>query len=298
MKRLLFFVLFLLIPAVLPGTGRSIDCEDPDRYEDVRTCLAIELRDSDAKINDTYRALMQKSDEAGKKKLRNDQRTWLKTRDSVCNLDSTESDREKWMQAILQNQRKTVCVIRFTRQRVSELTAMVARKERPVPEPKPAPVGPSPARITLPPPEQHALYEIHSPMSHSKGKWYFEAYINRGAIAKVADATFAFGIMGSVENFHTTVNVRRQWVNASPVRLGIAVDLDNGKYYSSVNGAWKDAPGSAGGMDVKLGRSYRVAVESSVSMAGFTRDGIIQVNFGEQPFAYAMPAGYRPFAER
>ena len=57
-------------------------------------------------------------------------------------------------------------------------------------------------------------------------------------------------------------------------------------------------PGSARGLDVKLGRQYRAFVISSVAMNGLIAKQLIQINFGDRPFAYAMPPGYRPFAER
>jgi hypothetical protein len=49
---------------------------------------------------------------------------------------------------------------------------------------------------------------------------------------------------------------------------------------------------------VKLGVPYHVYLESSSPLGTFLQRGLIKVNLGERPFAYALPDGYRPFAQQ
>ena len=82
------------------------------------------------------------------------------------------------------------------------------------------------------------------------------------------------------------------------VRVGFALDLEAGKLYVRRNGAWpRGVPGSSGGMDLKLGRTYRCGADSTALVAPLVEKGFLQLNFGEKAFSYSMPDGYRPFAE-
>ena len=112
-------------------------------------CLAQDLRDSDKRINAVYKALMGNLDEAGQKTLRDEQRAWLKPRDKACALDTKESDREKWLQGILADQGRTLCVVRYTFSRVTELdTQLQAKAATPPADLPPAPSAPVVAKAT------------------------------------------------------------------------------------------------------------------------------------------------------
>ncbi len=54
-------------------------------------------------------------------------------------------------------------------------------------------------------------------------------------------------------------------------------------------------PGTAQGIDVKLGRTYKGRIISSVPLAGLIKDDIVSFNFGERPFSYPIPDGYALF---
>jgi hypothetical protein len=50
--------------------------------------------------------------------------------------------------------------------------------------------------------------------------------------------------------------------------------------------------------EMKLGRDYGARFTSTVAMGSLLDQKLVQVNFGEKPFDYPMPPGYRPFSER
>jgi hypothetical protein len=51
--------------------------------------------------------------------LRNDERSWLRTRDSTCGVASSQGNRTAWFADLLRDYQKTVCVVRLTNERVA-----------------------------------------------------------------------------------------------------------------------------------------------------------------------------------
>jgi uncharacterized protein YecT (DUF1311 family) len=288
MKRLSVLVCGICIGLVTPAF--ALDCDTPQTDADVAACLEAELRDSDTHINHTYQTLMGQLDDVKKGALRDEQRAWLKKRDGACQLDRRESDRERWLQAILKDYKKTVCVVRFTRARVEQLERQLATLATPA-----APAQPvTPLAL-----EDNDRYEVRAQTRHNKGKWYFEVQLNPGEIARTAETALWVSFYSAEGAVGRLLNIRRRDVGQPIVRLGLALDLDNGKCYSHADGVWRrGAPGSAGGLDVKLGRDYGAQVTSSVAMGELLDKKLIQINFGEKAFDYPMPPGYRPFIER
>lgn len=270
-------------------------------------CLAQDLRDSDKRINAVYKALMGNLDEAGKTALRDEQRAWLKRRDKACTLDTKESDREKWLQGILADQGRTLCVVRYTFSRVTELDAQLqAKAATPPADLPPAPsapvqLKPAAAAPAILPAASRLVddgYALEATAARRTGKWYYEVWIDRGGIAKLGDALVRLGYVGPESGVSNMVSVRRKGADLPPVSFALAIDLDNGKYYARLNGMWNYLPGSNGGLDVKLGRDWRALVQSSTDLEALLRAGLVKVNLGERPFEYALPDGYRPYSEK
>jgi uncharacterized protein YecT (DUF1311 family) len=286
------FVLFLALPGHAECAG-----------DDIKACLAQDLRDSDKRINAAYQSLMSSQDEAGKKSLRDEQRAWLKARDKACGLDNKESDREKWLQAILADQDKTVCVVRYTFQRVSQFDAMIAKQA----SAKPADLPPAPKAPELaghaPSPQAVSYltffddgYAVRSTASYMTGKWYYEVQINRDAIAALGDVLLSTGFRTNETGVSHMDSIRRKMVGAGPINLGLAIDLDNGFVYVRINGAWMQQPGQVSPLQVKLGRPYWVSLNSSSEIREFINRGLVKIDLGHEPFRYALPEGYKPFS--
>jgi uncharacterized protein YecT (DUF1311 family) len=293
------------ITALTPGPAMSavradsrtyLLCDNPQSDTEVSACIEAELRESDLRINQRYQDLMAKLSEDGKRELRADQRAWIKRRDSSCGSTSNESSRESWFQSLLKDYRKTVCIVRFTRTRVTYLENRLTAPPSPVPT-----VSQQYPKSALP----HAAvgnedqYELRAQHGHTRGKWYFEVKVAAGEIAKNVETTVQMGFSTPGLTVGRLLNLRKRDADAPTFRLGFALDLDNGKYYAHTNGIWRNgSPGSAEGVDIKLGREYKAVISSSTSLSELVRDGLVDANFGQRPLEYAMPPGYRPVAER
>lgn len=299
-----------LVLAAVVALGWSVpawaECGANAGEGELRECLAQDLRDSDKRINAVYKALMGSLDEAAKVTVRDAQRAWLKKRDRACDLDSKETDREKWLQGILADQERSVCVVRYTFTRVAELDALLTAKGPAAPaDLPPAPVAPA---VLAPAAQAAALpatlaaadegYALVSRTRHQTGRWYYEVWIDRAGLAARGDMLMNVGFAGSgTSGVVRSVNVRRSHVGAPPVVLGLAIDLQQGAVYIRHNGEWKAAPGSNGGTEVKLGRDWSAGLTASTELTELVRAGLIKINLGERPFDYALPDGYRPLAE-
>jgi uncharacterized protein YecT (DUF1311 family) len=253
---------------------------------EVAEYLEAELRESDAKINESYQALMRQLGEPARSSLRGEQRAWLRNRDQACALDSQETNRERWFRTILKDPKKTVCVVRFTRARTAQLEDMLANRNEAVD---------LEAQDEL---ANNALYEVFSKRSPNQGKWYFEVFLNGGEIARQAETAAVVAFSSANARHGALLNFRKRDIGAAPTVVGLAIDLDNGELYYRFDGAWQAAPGSAEGEDIKLGQSFRAEVSTSVALDRLVDADLIRVNFGDEPFTYDIPAGYQPVDSR
>jgi uncharacterized protein YecT (DUF1311 family) len=290
-NRILPCLFVLLLSAVVNGAYAD-ECDDPRSSVQIAECLGRDLRDADAKINSSYKELMGKLKESDKVNLRQTQRNWIKDRDAVCHLDSKESNRERWYQALLRDYAKTVCVTRYTRQRTSELETMLVNLSSPQ-NANPPQKSPAPPAVA---------YDKKPLTPHSSGKWYFEFAVNYGEVVKIEPCVLSVGVIDAKQGFSTGIldNIRPRHANKDAVRYGFAVDLDNGKLYISTNGAWESGePGSNLGFDLKLGRDYFGQFDVSAdSMDPYLKRKALVPNFGDSAMIYAVPTGYRPWRNK
>ena len=248
--------LFVLLLSVLSGGAYADECDEPKSSEKIAQCLGKDLRESDGKINSSYNEVMGKLNEGEKANFRRAQRTWIKDRDAVCQLDSKESNRERWYQALLKDYVRTVCVTRYTRQRTTELQSLLARLSSPH-------IGLSPKAGSAAPASPEAstnpgvAYDDKPVTVHASGKWYFELTINYGEAIRIEPCVVTVGVWDRQKFSGILDNIRPRDGNKDALRYGFAVDLDNGKLYVSHNGAWVHGePGSNLGQDLQLGRDY------------------------------------------
>jgi uncharacterized protein YecT (DUF1311 family) len=288
----LAFVVVTLFLALDSGAARA-QCDNPKTSEQRAQCVGEELRGADRTINRVYGDLMKSLTPADRTTLRNEQRAWLKSRDQVCGLTWSKGDREVWLADLLRDYQKTVCVVRLTNERVQSLNNYQQSNS----------VASAPAASAAS--DSTPLYDLYTREAKTKGKWYFEVKIDEPAIQKLAEATFSIGIVQAVSeadaanekggSYGNLITIRRIDKNVAIYTVGYAIDLDNGKIYSSDNGAWEDgAPGSSGGIDLLRGRNYKGEFSSSVSITPFLNAHHLDVNFGDRPFAYHLPDGYSP----
>jgi uncharacterized protein YecT (DUF1311 family) len=297
-----------IVGLVLAATAARADCSNGTSDAEIKACLGQELRDSDQRINAVYKAIMASRDDPGKIALRDQQRAWLKSRDKACTLDNKEPDREKWLEAILTDESKTVCVVRYTFARVGELDELLKQAGGASSDLPAAPQAPKFADETAPSPipawnrfiYSDEDYQLRSNVSHDRGKWYFEMQIDGGRIALLGDVLLTVGFRAAAPQqggvIHL-VNIRHTHTDMPVVHVGFAIDLDNGAVNARNNGVWSQPPGSAGSSEVKLNRAYQVFLEGSSPLDSLVRRELVTINLGEKPFEYAIPDGYRPFSE-
>ncbi len=278
--------------AILPVAAHA-DCAAPSGDAERAQCIGQDLRRSDVEINDTYGQVRGHLSPEGQSDLRHQEIAWIKVRAQACHVDTKEPDRDRWIANLLHDYSKTVCVVRFTERRVAELRAQEAALVQP------APATPPPQQ-TLPQVDyDHAgvgdIYELVAHKTPATGKWYFEVLLNQGEIARDASAVMFVGVQGlGFSNVGTLHAIHRRHIGQPPVNIGVALDLDGGKLYIRVDGGWRQQPGSAAGLDLKLGRPYEAKLTSSVPLGSYLDRGLVQVNFGQHAFTYALPDSYVP----
>ncbi len=284
-------VLISLALAFAAASTRA-QCDNPKTDAQRVQCIGDELRGSDRTINRVYGELMKSLSPDDRIKLRDDQRAWIKRRDLTCNITWSKGDREAWLADLLLDYQKTVCVVRFTNERVEALNNY--QKSNTV-----EPSTPSAAQ------QSDLLYDLSTKQGLTKGKWYFEVKVDYSAIRSIAESAIFVGVIQAApeaaaanqqgNSYGSLLTIRRTDTHSVPVTIGFAVDLDNGKLYESENGAWSGgSPGSSGGLDLLRGRSYKGWVTSSVTLNPFFKAHAFDVNFGDRAFIYHTPDGYSP----
>jgi uncharacterized protein YecT (DUF1311 family) len=276
--------------------------------EEVVECLAQDLRDSDRRINADYQTLIVGLDEAGKSELRAEQRAWLKKRAQACGLDTRKTDREEWLRFVLADQARTICTVRWTFARDSELHGMLARQFAGPPtlllEPSDRVLG-----ITFPGPSPHSAddeafgflddgYMARSSIGHDRGKWYAEVFVDWPAIVELGDTLVAPGFFSAEHRGQVRLlRIRSGQLFARSINMAMAIDIDNGFVYFRERGSWDVLPGLVTSTQVQSGILYYVSIEGSSDIRELMRRGLIKVNLGATRFEYQVPAGYKPFIE-
>ena len=280
--------------ALMPISAQA-QCDNPKTSEQRAQCVGDELRGADRTINRVYGDLMKSLSPEDRTTLRDQQRAWIKNRDLTCGLTWSKGDREAWLNDLLKDYQKTVCVVRLTDERVQELNNYQKTNS----------VASTPATRSVAS-DATPLYELYTREPRTSGKWYFEVKVDEPAIQRLAEATFSTGVVQAVAangasnerggSYGSLITIRRIDKNVEIYTLGFAVDLDNAKLYISQNGSWMDGkPGSSGGLDLLRGRAYKGEFTSSTSLNQFLSTHNLDVNFGDRAFAYHLPDGYSPF---
>jgi len=292
-SSVLFALVAVILLLALAPSGVQAQCDNPKTSAQRAQCVGDELRGADRTINRVYGDLMKSLSVADRGTLRNEQRSWIKMRDENCGLTWSKGDREAWLADLLQDYQKTVCVVRLTNDRVQALYDY--QKSNAIVAPSARAAGS----------DSTPVYDLFTQEPKTRGKWYFEVKVDEPAIQKLAEATFSTGVVQAIADegaanerggsYGTLITIRRIDKNVELYTLGYAVDLDNGKLYTSMNGEWDGgSPGSSGGLDLIRGRAYKGELSSSVSLNPFLSAHLLDVNFGGRAFAYHMPDGYSP----
>ncbi|HVE10533.1 MAG TPA: lysozyme inhibitor LprI family protein [Paraburkholderia sp.] len=85
MRAPIFYAAMLLIVSSSVLAAQP-DCANAVTQADMDQCASISLKASDAKLNQTYKALLAKVSKDGKVKLQKAQRAWIGWRDAQCDF--------------------------------------------------------------------------------------------------------------------------------------------------------------------------------------------------------------------
>src|SRR5580692_4093302 len=293
--KLFLRCVILSIFVFLAANAAQAQCDNPKTDAARADCIKTELKGSDSTINRTYGELMKSLSLDDRITLRNEQRAWLKTRDQSCGITWSKGDREAWFADLLKDYQKTVCVVRLTNARVLALGSYQTSNS----------VAPAANSAPAASADGELVYDMQSNEPKTRGKWYFEVKVDGAAIQKLAEVTLFIGVEQSQpeqgaanENGEGTgsfVMIRRNNKTPDSGTLGFAVDLDNGKLYTSQDGAWEGGgPGTAGGIDLLKGRTYKAYLSSSSAVNPFLKTHALDLNYGARAFVYHVPDGYKP----
>lgn len=262
----------------------AIECNDP-KFGVASICASSNLIRSDLEMNSAYKWLIVKLELAKATKLKSDQIAWIKERNNVCKLSSDDTRGGNWFSKVLKNPTKSICVMRYSNARTVELNSMIEKQK-------------SLTSIAQHPSQDYIHY---SEVTHEHGLWYFEVLVNAGEIAQVTPVDVALLCKPSDPNeFLPAVGLHANYkpmVNVTGENLiGLALDLNKGKLYDSMNGKWQHGkPGSSDGFDVSLGHPLICGIQTNEPVENLLERKLIEVNFGARPFVYTPPPEYKPY---
>ena len=153
-----------------------------------------------------------------------------------------------------------------------------------------------------------AYTDAWSDRAYSAGKVYFEGKMRvTGALAGHTHANIGLCLargetIESSSGKTTLIGHGQQKLYSDGDLFGIAADMEQQRLYFHVNGTWiTGKPDSNNGLPLEKNKQYRACLFAAGTTSGEVKEGkprsdtTWEVNFGEQPFAKPMPAGYQAF---
>ena len=158
---------------------------------------------------------------------------------------------------------------------------------------------------------QHRL--IRATMAMSSGKYYWEVNVNNSAFVDMvgiinssynatdnttvnANNGFAYGYSTSTGNWYVGTNWTSDGTTPSAFPssgiIGVAFDADNGKLYFSRNNTWINSANPSAGTGANATYTGN-ETEFLPAISIYNNTGTWRVNFGQRPFAYTPPTGYK-----
>lgn len=189
MSRLGACLLALALSAIAAAPAFALDCANPKTTAEKSACVEQSLRDADHNIDAVYRDLRAKLDDAGKKRVRDEQLAWLNVRNVLCGIDSGKGDREAWLRSILKDSAKAACVTRATLERIDQLSRSTATASAPsLPVPSVPSTAVAPAQTVSPPQAAPALSQSRAQLSQQAPNPYAQTgYPSRGSLSGSLD---------------------------------------------------------------------------------------------------------------
>ena len=137
-----------------------------------------------------------------------------------------------------------------------------------------------------------AISDFVLPIGHGKsGKWYAEVTVEAALAKQMASSQFKLGIDNVNTFFAVTGGVLEEDEKSNV--FGLALDLDARTFN------WRDNTSrllSGDGAPLKPNdKPYGIRVSLDKNLATLLKYGAVQINYGQAPFKFPMPAGYSPW---
>lgn len=149
---------------------------------------------------------------------------------------------------------------------------------------------------------------IFSTIAVSSGKWYWEitptAISSGGCMVAVTSSAYEYKTANLASGddgygYYTTGNkynpsTATSYGNTFTTNdvIGVALDMDNGKIYFSKNGTFQNSGNPVAGTNAAF-TSISGTYSPSVSNGGAGSSCTVEANFGQRPFAYTAPSGFK-----
>lgn len=104
---------------IRPAMAKCLDKADANTYMD-RQCYQIESTYQNKRINGAYKLLLVQQDANGKARLRDEERKWIKQRDSACVLSEPDAGQSEILD-------RDECLISETANRATELESRLSK---------------------------------------------------------------------------------------------------------------------------------------------------------------------------
>jgi uncharacterized protein YecT (DUF1311 family) len=297
-----FFRTLALLILYLCTAHSHAECSSTSSKEVLQSCLAQDLWDSDLRINTIYNVLIENLNEIERNNLRNEQLNWFKNRSKACALSSRESNRGKWLLGILANEDQALCVIQHTFSRVVQMELLLKQKfPTQIINAPPAPQAPvfssssSTIKNTLPTELTYdeENYRISSTKEHPSGSWYYEIWIDRAKIAQLGSILISPGIASAKSIASPLINIRQNYIEPTPLIVGIAINLNQRNIQFHYNGVWQTPIDLSNEPGFTKNNAYKLAVQTTCPINELIERNLIKINLGENSFAFPPSSEYQ-----
>jgi hypothetical protein len=151
-------------------------------------------------------------------------------------------------------------------------------------------------------------------MAVTSGKWYWEFTAGTASqnayYVSVCDTAVWFPVGNSQNNMYLSSGVYTYYgatgekINGGSASaygntftsgdvIGIALDLDNGKVWFSKNGTWQNSGSPTGGTNAAFTTLAGKTIAPWIGNGASTTSSAGVINFGQRPFAYTAPSGFK-----
>ena len=234
--------------------------------------------------NKLYQTALKKIANNDRSKLEENELAWEMQRDKTCLLDSQGLNSAASLHQLENSDDLMVCELFHDRDRIFLLQSMLLAG---------APKVPSTFDVNS------SEHQFISKFVKNTGLLYFEVTVNGAGISHNESTALAVGCAeksrskGNVVLIYAKPNLHYE----SSI-IGFAMDFYNDRFYYSQNGQWQNGyPSIAGGAKTNYGSRNKTevvcAVHSTTPINSLLDQGVLDVNFGEQPFVLPLPQGYQ-----